>query len=693
MKILKNIYTWLALGMVGVFGLSAQSCADDMPEGSYYTFTGEMMSDYLQGHEDYSKFAEIVKRATNSKRGINLMDLVSCYGQFTCFAPTNEAVDKYLKKNGYTKVSDIPEDVCDTIARTHFINGVVYNTSDLTGLSSIAKVNMNDRYLTLEEKFYTDDETGDTLSSTFRLNRSGDVIMALSNDSVENGIVHTVDMVLSSSNQTLPDLMLENEDIKIINEALSLTGIANKMSNKVKDDTWNNRDEKWKPYNGKKIYSGAQWDYCTVPDTRNFKFTVFACPDSILKSKYGITDVPSLYKYAQSIYGGKNYEDLQPGELEEYENPLYRLMAYQCLPFSTTYDKFTRITSLETTKLNPSEWYSSLDSLATIKMERLTVTRFIGAGEKRNDLYINRGDMIKCNAPGIHVDRTLGNPDLVQESLNGFYYTTDGLLEYSEEVKSGVFNTRIRFDMIDMFPEFLSNNLRNETPWDLTSCESPDAPARNYILPEGYLDNVKVNSDGIFLYQGARSWYASYQGDEFNLCSDNGSYDCTFLLPSVPTGTYQIRLGFCAMDSRGICQFYLDGVPQGIPFDMRSSGNYINRTGWFGLTTSTNLSKEEIEAKKKDMHNLGWYHGPQAIFHTQYGVKDGTNNRGTLFCDASGTRRYVLCTAHLDENVKHTIRIKSVWAVGTALAMFDYFEIVPKSVYGVEGEGKAEDDL
>ena len=125
MNIFKKFYTWLALGMVGVFGLTAQSCADEMPAESYYTFTGEMMADYLQNNEDYSKFAEIVTRATDSKRGINLMDLISCYGQFTCFAPNNEAVDKFLKQNGYSKVSDIPVDVCDTIARTHFINGFV----------------------------------------------------------------------------------------------------------------------------------------------------------------------------------------------------------------------------------------------------------------------------------------------------------------------------------------------------------------------------------------------------------------------------------------------------------------------------------------------------------------------------------------------------------------------------------------
>ncbi len=696
MKMLKNIYTWLAVGFVGVFGFASQSCSDNIPEGSYYTFTGEMMSQYLLTHTDYSEFAKIVERATDSKRGINIMDLISNRGRFTCFAPTNEAVEAFLRQNGYPNVEAIPVDVCDTIARTHIINERVYNTSDLQGLSSVDKVNMNERYLTIEEKFKVDDETGDTLEASFCLNRSGNIILALSNDSVENGIVHTVDQVLTSSNQTICDLMLENPKISLFNEALSATGIANYMANKIKDVTWNPRDTKWEPYNGKKVYSGQQWDYCTVPDSRMFKFTIFACPDSILKARYGITDIRQLYNYAQSIYGGPDYPEGHPEMLKEHNNPLWRFMAYHCLPFSTTYEKFTRITSTETTVLNPSEWYSTLDSLATIKIERLTVSRYIGADEKRNDLYINRGDMQRSKIPGIHVDRKLDDPELLQESLNGFYYTIDGLLEYSEEVKQGVFNTRIRFDMIDLFPEFMSNNLRNEIPWDLTSCESPDAPARNYILPNGYLDNVKVNSDGIFLYQGARSWYWSYQGDEFNVCSDNGSYDVTLPLPSVPSGTYQIRLGFCAMDSRGICQFYLDGIPQGIPFDMRSSGNYTQRTLFFELTNNS-YTKEEVEAHKKEMHNIGWYHGPRGVFTTEYGKKDGTNCNKSLFCNQSGTRRYVLCTTHLDENVKHTIRIKSVWAVGTALCMLDYFEIVPKSVYGVEGDpndpkSKAEDD-
>ncbi|MCD7721418.1 MAG: fasciclin, partial [Prevotellaceae bacterium] len=185
--------------------------------------------------------------------------------------------------------------------------------------------------------------------------------------------------------------------------------------------------------------------------------------------------------------------------------------------------------------------------------------------------------------------------------------------------------------------------------------------------------------------------YSSYEGDEFNLASDVNSYDITFNLPSVPTGTYQIRLGFCAMASRGICQFYLDGDPQGIPFDMRDT-NIETRTGWFALTSSS-LSGDELEQAKKNMHNLGWWHGPRAVFrYANEGSQDGSSASKVYFSDFDETLRYLLCTATLDENVQHTVRIKSIWAVGTALVMIDYLELVPKSVYGVEGEGMAEDD-
>ena len=38
-------------------------CNDDIPAESYYTFTGEMMSDFLIEHENFSLFKRIAERA------------------------------------------------------------------------------------------------------------------------------------------------------------------------------------------------------------------------------------------------------------------------------------------------------------------------------------------------------------------------------------------------------------------------------------------------------------------------------------------------------------------------------------------------------------------------------------------------------------------------------------------------------
>lgn len=696
MKAIKHIYAWAVLSLTAMLGMGVTACSDDIPSESYYTFTGEMMSDYLQSRDDYSQFTAIVKRAAQSQRGVNIMDLLSVRGQYTCFAPTNEAVQKYLRANGYNSVSDIPADLCDTLARTHLISGKVYNLVDFTGYTSLPTVNMNNRYLTVRPDSVVDPQTQDTLYISYVFNRTGEIIYKLANDSVENGIVQPVDAMLSISNQTLPDLMLENPNIHLFNEALEATGLAEIMRNKVKDSSWN-------PdlYEDKTIYSGAQWDYCHIPEEKLYGFTAFVCPDDILASKYGITDMETFYNHARDIYGGDTWATVQADmeKLKEPRNPLHRLIAYNCLDRLGMYDMMTTICTIATEVVNPTEWYSTMDSLTTLKCERLTVSRYIGKGtnDVRNDLYLNRGDMSRnCMIPGIHVDRTVaGNYE--NNALNGFYYTTDGLLEYTTEVKEQIFNTRMRMDLYSFFPEMMSNKIRdgrtNNPGGDQAKNPNKDEVSPNYWFPNGYLDNVKINEDGVFLFQSQHNTYWSYEGDEFNLFSETSSYDITFNLPSVPTGTYQIRLGFCAMASRGICQFYLDGEPKNIPFDMRNT-NLNSRTGRFALTNN-NYTAEELEAAKKNMHNLGWYHGPRSVFNFgggDEGKLDGSGAARNYFCNNDGTLRYVLCTATLDENVQHTMRIKSVWAVGDVVAMIDYIELVPKSVYGVEGEGKAEDD-
>ena len=72
----------------GMMGLT--SCSEDIDESNLYTFTGETIEDYLANRPDqFSSFNYILQRAGLDK-------LMSGYGTYTCFAPTNEAVEEYI---------------------------------------------------------------------------------------------------------------------------------------------------------------------------------------------------------------------------------------------------------------------------------------------------------------------------------------------------------------------------------------------------------------------------------------------------------------------------------------------------------------------------------------------------------------------------------------------------------------------
>ena len=84
------------------------SCNDELPADSYYTFTGEMMSDFLKNHEDFSQFRRIVERAGR-------MDLLASRGARTLFPPVNSGVEDFLKERGYTSIEDIPASFCGQV--------------------------------------------------------------------------------------------------------------------------------------------------------------------------------------------------------------------------------------------------------------------------------------------------------------------------------------------------------------------------------------------------------------------------------------------------------------------------------------------------------------------------------------------------------------------------------------------------
>ncbi len=745
MKRINHYFTQVAAVVaVAVSALSLTSCNDDIAVDDLYTYKAEMLSDWLRNNEDFSEFAAIVERAGK-------MDLFSTYGTYTCFAPTNAAVREYLQSRGLSSVSQLSVEDCDTLACTAVLDRMYFTTelgeelaqaaddasSNVEKTAWMASTNLLGRYLSIEaipitvEQEQWDGTIQEVEATTYRINKTGTIIYALQNDSVENGVVHPVDGLVASSSETLPVLLKNDPNISIFNLCLEMTGLTQTMY-RTKDasyDPYYWRDEK-KLEREEGYFSGAQRDYCHVPQERRFGFTAFFVPDSILAhySQYAeetkwvdgvgwnrdITSWEDLYDYACFVYpegAGSSYYGKDAEALKDPRNPLYKLIAYHLLNRKGMYNKLYTNCSIYHSLVNSTEWYSTMSPLSTLKVEHISalVNRYRG-DSRPNTLYLNR--MYDPARPALTHRGAIVSPSvasgLTQEAINGVYYYIDRIIDYGKETHRTVFNARMRMDLYTLFPEFMNNDLRATiTHGAGIPTEDPNAPAKNYIFPPGYLDNVELSEDGDFFLQNCRNYFWSYEGDELNLRSDNDSYDITFNLPSVPSGQYQIRLGFCAMANRGIAQFYVDNIPQGIPLDMRNTDDAIFAQrigGWVsipGTGTPTGTQKARIDQSKKDMHNLGWYHAPRS---TRYSWTSGnhqsqvlddlqlrTDNSGAA-SEAARNVRKVLFEGYLDGAKQHTMRIRSVMAIGGAELMLDYIEIVPKSVYGVDSEDAAEDD-
>lgn len=675
-------YTFATLLSMSLLG-ALVACSDDPDESNYYTFTGKMMSEYLYAHEEFSEFAAIVERA-------GMMDLLATYGAYTCFPPTNEAVHEFLRGRGLSSVNDLTEADCDTIARTHLV-GNMYATSEMND-GVLTTPNMNRRYLEITHELDEDQ------NAVVYLNRSGHIIFSMQDDSVENGIMQPINVVLESSNRMLPDVMKQNSKISIFNAALALTGLS---------DSLYKYKEEWNPKEWPRIryISHVNKETATVPDEKKYGFTVFVPTDSVLELKYGIRSVEDLYMKACEIYDQTYPEDAQADyhgldAARDSRNPLFRFMAYHILNRDVIgWNYLTPLSDIGivTTEMNPEDWYETLLPFTMLKLERLTVRRFAGSSVV-GQRYINRRYDENYSITGARIFATV-EKEFEQSALNGRYFYIDDLLAFDKVTRDIVHNCRIRMDVSTIFPEMMTLGIRQNGDPTQQDPEYDETAkyGRNYYFPDGFLKNVHVTSSGgYFVYRRPHNYYDSYEGDEMNLF---GNFDITFKLPPVPyEGEWQVRMGYAQEPTRGIAQFYLDGKPQGIPLDMTVplSDAKILGTAWptsdqFLDWVSKN-NYEQLSNDQKALKNKGYYRG--ALGGQRY---SGTNNAAPFvrFAVQPQTFRRVICTGHMRADEDHYLRIR---CVGTKQGnnnefMLDYFELVPKSVYGVTDEGELEDML
>lgn len=705
----------LAFAAVVAFsGPAFISCTDEIEMENRFTFKGELISTYLENNSDrFSSFIYILNKAQigrDSLRNGSMFKTLSTYGAYTCFVPTNEAIDQFLKEQAdlYHKgektgiSSPYLEDLADSsaveIAKNHLIEDAI-KTIDV-GNGSYPKSTMNHRETELETK---NDENGHVY---LLLN---DKVRILENDlEKENGYVNVIDKVLAPSKALAFKQVGKHASFSLFYQALEATGL-NKIIEEHEIDPGYDPEVigphfSHKSQNGKTVY----------PPTKFQKFTILVESDDLLadstKNHLGLSiqSLEDLEKFASEWYGTKDL-----GNYKSTENPLYQFMAYHILDRKLEYlkpsgpggfimENYTSKHDFDIDAHIPKthdryDYFETLLPHTSIKCTKpfSNDKEYIpyGTTEKStfsNEIILNyaQDEGERCVNPNMqyHInvvvekdEITRKRPGLAEfegDAENARVYTIDRILVYNDdEMKDNILNERMRWDASSLFPELTNNQVR----WmleerDVTKSGTKINGALVYI-PNGFCKRLRQNNENTHMFyqrphQTFKDNYAVYMGDEL-LASSDGAYDFEYRLPYVPSGTYEIRFGFSLNESRGVCQFYLGGKVCGIPVDMRRNAIKDPTIGWFD---ESGMSESEIKENDKSLRNRGWMKGPSSCILV-------TGDDNISMRDSEYAIRKIVGIFNIDRESDVWFRFKDVTEKGYKEFSQDYLEIVPKSIY------------
>lgn len=679
MKIRINRHHFAVIALFTAITSFMISCDDDPGVKYYYTAKGDMANTYLMSRpETFSEFVNII----NKSRIVNL-DLLGTYGSYTVFAPTNEAVAAYLAGRGMESIDDLTVEDCDTIAANHIIEQS-YFTTDFSD-ATLPTANMLDRYLTITCDSDTLSRPGDIVIAYY-INRKSQIIVA--DDSVENGVVHTMDRVIDASNDMLPDMLAKDSTVSLFYAALKLTHMDDSMQVYI-DDTYHCDVDSFEK--GRCYQTGEEYDNVFYMEKRYFCFTGFIEPNSVYE-EHGITNIDELINYAKEIYDDMYPEDAGIDDFTDRRNSLNRFVSYHFLPARIIYNMLTPDNKILTSNFDrrhwdAADWYETMMPHSILK-----VSYPAGAYQGR---YVNRrGIQSRKDQRGVFVPGAKilapgeSKNDLM--AVNGVYHYLTDIIDYGRQTQEVVLNERLRIDATSLSPDFMTSGARGHSVIGNGGC--PDYPGmygqKSFSADPAVNINTcigfKAGSAKNFKYSDVtthlhvRNRYLdfwSYYGDEVMI---SGMYDVTFKLPPVPEGDYEFRIQVClGFASRGIIQVYFDGAPCGIPIDMRLHGDDPS-IGW---KDDADLGDDEAVASyDKALHNRGWMKGAASYGCT---AVDGSGSRLTNRATREAMRR-IYTTFHTDGKTDHYVRVQQKLESTNGTFPFDYIELCPRSVYNNE---------
>lgn len=690
----------LAICLVGLW-----NCTENIDTSARYVFREETILSYLEKHEAYSSYVDILKKVNISKLSDSkVSQLLSARGVYTVFAPNNAAIQAYLNELAEEGLISEPswdgfpnEHKADSIRKVIVYNSIIDGGDETTAFFyTFSFPNDKDEFIlgTLNDKKLSVRKPASQPDSIY-INDVCPVSIKERDILAINGIIHQMEKVIAPKDISAASYIQECLDEKkegfyACFRVIQACGLLDTLS-KIRDEKYEELYQSGliEDLVGMTSYGFAEGEIGYAPKHRLYGFTIFAEPDDFWRGE-GIDpeDPDLLQKITRWIIDKHQYSDedhfTTDENYESEDNLLNQWITYHILPMRIPKGKLVfHVNEYGYNLSRPNNYTIPVEEFYTTMGKRRLFKLY--ESKQAGGIYINRfpivdnarqgtGEEIGCDAKnvGSRVDTESGLA-ILNDMINCNVYPIDAPISYNDETRNNLQRHRIRFDGMSLFPEAMNNDIRLK--------KASEERYKHVYIPNtvrayNYFENMQQNRDMNFVY------YNAWNDDWCNLQRDEmkavGRFEVMFKLPPVPRrGTYEVRYKVLANSNRGVAQIYfgsnpdklpVTGIPMDLTLDCRNELD-ARKVGW----ERDSQTDDDINAENdKKMRNNGYMKGPKSI-DSNDGTERDYNDRENI--------RHIFVRQTLDPNETYYIKLKSVLDSDRKEFYMDFIEYVAKEIY------------
>ncbi|MCF0196297.1 MAG: fasciclin domain-containing protein [Bacteroidaceae bacterium] len=685
-------------------------CKEKIDTSARYVFTEYTVASYLETHECYSEYVKLLRKVPSSRvSSTTVFQLLSARGNYTCFAPTNEAIAEYLNKLTNEKMISAPswdafpsEHLRDSIEKVVVYNSIVdgqndnnsrYYTNDITESSLFLGIpNMRSRRL--ECKLINGVATVDSC----RIDENNRDIEAI------NGLIHQIHGVIAQKEINAASFFQEMVEKNVADtylmmaKALMACGLRDTLS-AVRDEVYETMRENgvitdflryMKNGYPSDMTAGSDDANAIAPEHREYGFTVFSETDDFwLAQGIDPTASDAVEKLQEWVANNPDMHTDKAYKVDDNytseDNMLNQWVTYHVLPMKLLPEQLVYYCN-ELYGMPVMEWYSTMGERRLLKLyskNRVAGTVYLNRFPVRDEQGKETNEGETSSDPAKCGNLVLQDDPRVKKLKNICIYPLEKPLGYGSTLRDNLAKERIRFDGMALFPEAATNYIRRSRGGRDDKYNHVYIPA-NYIYQ--YFTNMSIDTeDTKFIYfNGFDYAWPLFSQDEMKAV---GHYDIKFTLPPVPkAGIYELRYRMLATGVRGVVQVYFGSDPNnlpvtGIPIDMRRGLEYYVDPG-------VELNPKDADAKY-DLDMALRNHMVMKIGrHESTDGKIGMGGKNVAFSngntaarDASNNVRHIIVRQQMFPDKTYYVRFKSVLENEQSEFHLDYFEYCPKEVF------------